>query len=271
MPRPAPPLRASPGLSAGSPPASGPVLQLNAGTRIRDLQQGPPGLLRVLESAGLYRDGDDPGTRIGELCWRFGFNPGILLMMLESANVAAEPAPPDINLDIQPFRAMPLGQLVDHIENVHHGFLRRELPRIMGLVDAAAPESGPGLDGLRDELGRLAAELEAHLAHEEEALFPMVRQLGSGSAVSPTRCGGSVGGPIACMENEHEQAVRSLWKLRELTRDYAPGPGGTAAMRELMDALANLDRDLREHMYKEDQALFPRALQAQREGAAAGH
>jgi len=36
-----------------------------------------------------------------------------------------------------------------------------------------------------------------------------------------------------------------------------------AEWREMLEALVEFDRDLREHMYKEDKALFPRALDAQ--------
>jgi iron-sulfur cluster repair protein YtfE (RIC family) len=35
----------------------------------------------------------------------------------------------------------------------------------------------------------------------------------------------------------------------------------------MIEGLVDLDRDLREHMYKENEALFPRAVEAQREAA----
>ncbi|MCC7258513.1 MAG: hemerythrin domain-containing protein [Gammaproteobacteria bacterium] len=238
------------------------MLQINARTRVTDLMKGPPGLMAALTSTGIFRDGDDPDVTIGELCWNFGFNPGILVMVLEAANIPEERPP----LDIAPYRAMPLSGLVDHIEQVHHAYLRRELPRLTSLAAAvAAEQAGDGrLGEVNETVSRLARELDAHLLHEEEALFPMARQLGAGTAIAPTRCGDSVGGPIACMETEHEDATRALRKLRELTADYAMPDGAGAPFGELMVALAAFDRDLREHMFKEDEALFPRALEAQR-------
>jgi len=236
--------------------------EITARTTIAELQAGPPALLQVLRSTGLYRDGDDPALTVGQLCWSWGFNPGILLTMLEAANVPVLPPP----VDIQPFLAMPLPDFVAHIESAHHATLRDQLPRLEALTAEAtmAAPGEPRLAELRTEVERLAAELHAHLAHEEEALFPMIRGLAAGTVVA-TRCGSAVGGPVACMENDHAIAERALHRLRKLTDDYtAPASAGT-----LLTLLTEFDRDLREHMYKENEALFPRAVEAQREAARA--
>ena len=236
--------------------------ELTARTTILELQQGPPGLMQVLRSTGLFRDGDNPTLMLGELCWSFGFNPGILLMMLESANVRQEPPP----LDISPFLAMPLPEFVTHIENVYHTGLRVQLPRLRTLTAelAAAMPDEARFTELHTEMAGLASELDAHLAHEEEALFPMIRGLAAGTMVA-TRCGSAVGGPIACMENDHALAERSLRRLGELTDNYT----ASAATPELLVLLRTFDRELREHMYKENEALFPRALQAQQQAGRA--
>jgi len=243
------------------------MMTLNARTRVSELQQGPPGLMQTLISTGLFREGDNPDVMLGELCWTFGFNPGILLTMLQSANVEEEPAP----LDIAPYREMPLVELVEHLERVHHTYLRDNLPRLVdltGAVAAARPDD-ERLADLHGEMQSLAVELDAHLRHEEEALFPMVRDLCTRGAVTPTRCGSHVGGPIACMENEHGMAVDSLRRMRELTDGYSAPAGADTGWRQMLDGLVDLDRDLREHMYKENEALFPRALEAQQNPSAA--
>jgi iron-sulfur cluster repair di-iron protein len=229
---------------------------LTARTTIFELQQGPPGLMEVLRSTGLYREGDDATAMLGQLCWSRGFNPGILLMMLQSAHVQ-KAAPP---LDIGPFLAMPLPEFVAHIEEVYHAGLRVQLPRLRMLTAEAAGFSPADqrLIDLGSEVTQLAAELDSHLAHEEEALFPLIRGLAAGTLVA-TRCGSAVGGPIACMENDHATAERALRRLRELTENYTT----PAAAGEMLERLREFDRDLREHMYKENEALFPRALEAQ--------
>jgi regulator of cell morphogenesis and NO signaling len=239
------------------------MLTLTARTRVAELQQGPPAVMTALQSTGLFRAGDDPDVTLGELCCAFGFNTGILLMVLESANVPEELEPP---VDIAPYQAMPLLELVDHIEHTHHARLRQMLPRLVTMTEAAAAAhpAEERLAELREEICRMAAELEAHLRHEEEALFPMVRDLETRGAITPTRCGSALGGPIACMENEHDMAVRGLHALRRLTENYAAALPANAAWAGMLEELAEFDRDLRIHMYKENEVLFPRALDLQR-------
>lgn len=228
------------------------MLEITARTTVAELAAAPPAVMQALRATGIYRDGDDPGLMLGQLCWSFGLNPGILVTMLQAANAPVAPPP----VDIQPFLEMPLADFVTHIEEVHHAGLRDQLPRLRALVGEAVTRA-PGderLVRLRQEAERLADELESHLAHEEEALFPMIRGLANGTVVA-TRCGSSVNGPIACMENDHDSAERSLQRLRELTDNYTR----PAAGRPLLDLLAEFDEDLRIHMYKENEALFPRA------------
>lgn len=237
------------------------MLTLTARSKVAELQNAPPGVMRTLISTGIFREGDDPEVTIGELCWNFGFNPGILLNMLQSANVQ-EDVPP---IDIAPFKAMSLLELVEHIEDVHHVYLRENLPelvRLTGEVAAANTDNGR-LAALKLEMQHMATELESHLAHEEEALFAMVRDLAFRTAVKPTRCGDAVGGPIACMETEHEAALQSLKKMREYTDGYAAPVGADETWQQMLAAVARFDQDMIEHMYKENRVLFPRALEAQ--------
>ena len=237
------------------------MLTLSSRSTVADLRNGPPGVMRTLISTGIFREGDNAGVTIGELCWNFGFNPGILLNMLQSANIT-EDVPP---IDIAPFKAMSLLELVEHIEDVHHRYLRENLPVLTSLtaqVATAHPEEGR-LAALKLEMQHVATELESHLAHEEEALFAMIRDLAVHADVKPTRCGDAVGGPIACMETEHEAALGSLKKMREYTDGYAAPAGADATWQEMLAGVARFDQDMVEHMYKENKVLFPRALDAQ--------
>jgi regulator of cell morphogenesis and NO signaling len=237
------------------------MLTLNARTTVSELMSGPPGLMRTLLSTGLFREGDNPDVMLGQLCWTFGFNPGILIMMLEAANVADEVPP----IDVAPYQAMRLVELVEHIEQVHHRYLREELPRLAAMTASvsSAFADDERLADLNGEMQSIAAELDAHLRHEEESLFPMVRDIETRGTVTPTRCGSAVGGPIACMENEHEMAAQTLRRMRELTGNYSTPAQATAEWREMVASLARFDQDMQEHMYKENKVLFPRALDAQ--------
>ncbi len=150
-------------------------------------------------------------------------------------------------------------ELVGHIVDVHHALLRRELPRLMMLAEKVARVHGdhaPQCVGIRDVFAGLRDELELHIQKEEEILFPFVVKLEQGiDSPFPT-----VGRPIGCMEHEHADAGVALDKLRELTNGYEPPMDACNSWRVLYHGLAELERDLHQHIHEENNILFPRAL-----------
>ena len=146
-------------------------------------------------------------------------------------------------------------ELVEHILGVHHGFLRRELPRIDGLIAKVVSAHG----GKHLELAEVQAifrdvreELQSHMAKEENVLFPAIVDRAAGL------WRGSFDGPIGVMEHEHALVGRALESLRALTGDYAPPADACNTYRAMLDGLAELDRDLRQHIHEENNILFPR-------------
>ena len=102
-------------------------------------------------------------------------------------------------------------------------------------------------------------ELADHMMKEEQILFPLVRQLDA-SDTAPTFHCGSLANPIDQMESEHSQAGAALERLRELTDGFTPPDGACNTYHAMLDALAQLERDLHLHIHKENNVLFPRAL-----------
>jgi regulator of cell morphogenesis and NO signaling len=149
---------------------------------------------------------------------------------------------------------------------MHHAYLRENLPVIGELVARVVAAHGAGderLAELQALVEKLTMDLENHMLHEEEALFPMCRDMEADGTVRLTRCGDAVGGPIACMENEHNIAKEELAHMRELTDNFAEPAAACATYREMLDQLVRFDQDMAAHIYKEDKVLFPRALQTQ--------
>ncbi len=238
------------------------MFELSSETKIAELDAENPAMIRVLNSTGMYSEGDDADRTIDNLCLDFGLNPMIILNML--ARVQAE-RPPDI--DISELEGMTLVQVVEHIESEHHAFLREILPVTVELVERVAGEYGAGDDRLIELQAlftKLADELENHMLHEEEALFPMCRDMeADDGTIKPTRCGDAVGGPIACMENDHIVAKQALASLRELTDNFTVPEAADEDYREMLERLSRVDQNTVVHIHKEDQLLFPRALDTQ--------
>jgi len=158
---------------------------------------------------------------------------------------------------------MPLGELADHIEQTHHVYLRSMLPQLDELtnkVTSVHGEKEPRLNEIRNAFLALCEELSSHLMKEEHILFPMVRELDAGDTAPEFHCG-SLANPIRQMELEHNQAESALDSLRELTDNYSPPDWACDTYRAMLDALAHLDADLHQHIHKESNVLFPRAVE----------
>lgn len=155
--------------------------------------------------------------------------------------------------------------LCDHIEQTHHTYLREELPRLASLVDKVSRVHGgtqPNLHQVRETFGALSRELMSHMQKEEQILFPVIRRLDSGA---PPANLGSVEAPIRRMESEHDSAGNGLETIRELTDDYAIPQGACNSYRAMLSALEELEQDLHQHIHKENNILFPRAISIEKE------
>lgn len=159
--------------------------------------------------------------------------------------------------------AMGLADLCDHIEATHHAYLRHELPRLEMMINKVASVHGDRFPWMREVQAVFCDfqdELTSHMAKEEQILFPIIRALEQGDARSPSACGGTIAHPIKVMEEEHEGAGNALEQFRTLTRDYTPPEGACNTFRATLDGLAQLEADMHQHVHKENNVLFPRAL-----------
>ncbi|MHB0936392.1 MAG: iron-sulfur cluster repair di-iron protein [Armatimonadota bacterium] len=153
----------------------------------------------------------------------------------------------------------PLDELMDHIVRTHHTFMHAELPRIGEMLDkvnrAHSAAHGPMLAGLSEVYQTLRAELEAHLAKEEDITFPAIRQLLAGQWDE------RVQRTVRELEHEHEIAGAALARMREITRDYAMPEDACTTFAGLYTALQDMERDLHQHIHLENNILFPRVRQ----------
>jgi regulator of cell morphogenesis and NO signaling len=238
------------------------MLELTSHTKVTELQAKSPAMLEALMATGIFREGDNPDITIDELCMGFGLNPVIILRTL--LRVQADEGPAAI--DVSELDGMTLTQIVENIESLHHIYLRATMPMISQLIERVVGAHGDSdirLGAVQELFTRLAEELENHMLHEEEALFPMCRDMEIEGKINPTRCGEAVGGPIACMENDHAAAKEELERLRELTDNFAAPTHACATYRKMLEKLEEFSQDMAVHIHKEDKVLFPGAIKAQ--------
>ncbi len=165
-------------------------------------------------------------------------------------------------------------ELCDYIVDHHHGFMRRQLPRLRTLFDQVRAAHGKAhgalIDALREVFDGLAAEIEMHLEKEEQILFPYItqfeRHLLAGAPLPEVHCG-SVQNPIRQMEYEHDNAGAALDRMRQLTSNWQPPDDACEKFKALYDGLAELESDLHAHIHLENNILFPKAVLIEQKAA----
>jgi regulator of cell morphogenesis and NO signaling len=214
-----------------------------------------PGRARVFERLGIdYCCGGR--TPLADACAARGLDVREILRELDDTG-ASDPGPESVD-----WRHATMSELVGHIEGTHHAYLRRELPRLAGLmgrVVRAHRTRHPELLELRDTFDDLRRELEAHILAEEAVLFPALRRLDTAMATEDFHRE-RVHDPIALMEFDHEEAGADLARMRALTDGFTPPADGCPTYRALLAGLAELESDLHRHVHEENNILFSRAL-----------
>ncbi|MDP0496514.1 MAG: iron-sulfur cluster repair di-iron protein [Verrucomicrobiota bacterium JB024] len=234
------------------------MTNLNVQTTVGELVRERPARSRVFEQHRIdYCCG---GKRpLAEVCAERGLDLDKILSELQASDQA--------DTRLVDADAMGLAELADHIVATHHAYLREEMPRLDFMTRKVAAVHGdtePRLRQIREVYVAFQEELTAHMMKEEQILFPMIREIETATAAPQFHCG-SLANPIAQMESEHDSAGDALAQFRSLTDDYTPPEWACNTFRALYDALANLEQNMHQHVHKENNVLFPKALRREAE------
>lgn len=161
--------------------------------------------------------------------------------------------------------------LADYIVNMHHTYVREAIPALYEYTTKIARVHGsrhPELVEVVKHFTNVANELEAHMPKEERVLFPYIKQLDEAkkSGVKLDKPAfGSIQNPINMMEMEHEHAGNELEKIRELTGNYTLPADACATYTVAFKKLKEFEDDLFRHIHLENNILFPKALELEKE------
>jgi regulator of cell morphogenesis and NO signaling len=161
--------------------------------------------------------------------------------------------------DAAPWATFGPAELVDHLEATHHAYLHAELPRLAALAGKVAQVHGgrhPELVDVQRIYDELHAELDPHLAKEEQMLFPMIRELATADTAPTFHCG-SLRNPVSVLMREHDRAGELLVALRGAARGFDLPADACASYTALYAGLDQLEADTHLHVHKENNLLFP--------------
>jgi len=234
-----------------------------AKTTVGQLVAQRPSLSRLFEQLGIDYccGGRKP---LSQACRERGLDPETVLALLDASINGTD------RTDERDPGAMSLTDLADHIVETHHAYLQHELPRLRHMALRVANAHGerlPWTIELAQVVDGFVRELQSHMMKEEQILFPMVRQIDEADGPLEFHCG-SLSNPIRVMEAEHQEAGDALATMRTLTSGYTPPADACNTFRALLDGLKQLEADMHQHVHKENNILFPRAME--REAALEG-
>lgn len=216
-----------------------------------------PARARVFEEFGIDYCCRGKQT-LAEACRDKGLSAETVLLSLNQAEASEEPA-----IDLT---RLTISELVTHIVEVHHEYVKDALPRIDRLIEKVVNAHGdrrPELHELKATFQKMSKELEQHTIKEEAILFPACLQLDAADELPAQWF--TVFAPIQQMLVEHDSAGEDLRRIRKLTSDFTPPTGACATYQVLFDSLQEFEGDLHLHIHKENNVLFPRVVELEKE------
>ncbi|MHB0981260.1 MAG: iron-sulfur cluster repair di-iron protein [Thermoleophilia bacterium] len=227
-------------------------MDITSDTRVGDIATTVPASISVFERYGVdfCCGGDSP---LSEALHGTGLSVGDILAEIESAAASIQ-AEDRLHED---WAQSDPAALADHIEAVHHSYLRERLPSVgrkMATVLMVHSESHPELFELGRLFEQLRTEIEQHLRTEEEVVFPAVRALAREAPTGSAEAG--LKDWLRGLETEHDAVGALLKAMRGITSTYQTPFGACATYSALFQDLQALEADIHRHVHLENNVMF---------------
>lgn len=203
------------------------------------------------------------GRTIEEACTSKKLDPEKVYAELESL-----PANEGGSID---FGSWPLDLLADYIEKTHHRYVEEKTPVLQAFLDKLCKVHGnrnPELFEINTLFNESAHDLAAHMKKEELILFPFVRNMIKAKisgGVLPHPAFGTVENPVSMMQHEHSVEGDRFRRIAEITHEYLPPADACNTYKVAFAMLQDFENDLHKHIHLENNILFPKAIQLEKE------
>lgn len=157
-----------------------------------------------------------------------------------------------------------LEDIVDHVENTHHAYLKANFPLIHRLIDKLidADPKNKDFKKVKTLFTEFTDDLARHLIKEEEILFPYFKRLAKSakdhSELEPATFG-KLNKPIEIMENEHDSSHDIIDKIKALCNNFEAQATDDPVVHSLYYKFKEFDTDLHVHHEVENGLLFSKA------------
>jgi len=165
----------------------------------------------------------------------------------------------------------PIDLLADYIEKKHHRYVEEKTQEIKPYLDKICRVHGerhPELFEINKHFNATAGELAMHMKKEELVLFPFIRKMAKAKQEGvkiETPNFGTVQNPIQMMMDEHTTEGERFREIETLSNNYAPPHDACNTYRVTFALLKEFEQDLHLHIHLENNILFPKGIELEKE------
>lgn len=169
------------------------------------------------------------------------------------------------------FNEWKISFLVDYIVNVHHAYVNAAVQSLESLLAAFVEAHKPKITVFNKVLflfRELSPLLTTHGRHEEEIIFPYIKQIESTHRRKETYGNlfvRTLRKPLSNIEKEHEVIFSLLREIQLLTNNYSCPANAEADQCAIYHKLEEFHNDMIQHTHLENDILFPKAIEMERE------
>jgi len=193
---------------------------------------------------------------------------GLQVEEVNKALAEAERLPED---RLHRFQEWELDFLCDYIVNVHHKYVSEAAPVLRELSEKVAQRHGashPELLRIAQHVAALASEMLSHQIKEERILFPFIKEM--------VKCArenkpfqhppfGTIENPVNMMMMDHDETAKLMKAIHDASGGYQVPEDGCESYRLLYQKLDEFENDLYQHIHLENNILFPKAIEMEKQ------
>lgn len=204
-----------------------------------------------------------PTDSLEKVCLKHKINPRQLIAQLESWAMEKDPSLEDLYLN-------PIELLVAYLKKKHYYFVRQELPFLSNLISGIKPDVGYEqlMADLRIMFPLFVEDFIHHIHEEESRLFKrieLLQDIEEGEFSTRDALTILEKDPVHHLADQHEIHDDEMEGIRRLTKDYFLAEDAPLTMKVLYHELQNFEKELSIHAKIEDELLFPKAVELEKE------
>lgn len=190
---------------------------------------------------------------------------------LEELTAEIEKATEQGIADQNDFRTWPLDLLSEYIIRTHHKYAEKQIEVIKPYLEKISQVHGkhhPELFEIKDIFNKVAGEIVMHQRKEELMILPFIKRMVKAKEDNkpfqhnPAK---TVEDPLNMLREEHDIQGDSFKNISRLTNHYQTPEDGCNTYKLTLNLIREFELDLHKHIHLENNILFPKALELEKE------